>query len=145
MTKMVMTRLAPVDMALLNKGRWVHLTQQHPDCRVPFSSLQAATLPESFERTHRKPHLVQVMDEPQPTTHANSGRFHLPPAGSPTDFYLQGFWPSTRAHSPKTRTTARRGTPRGLMSMPLFLGSLQNAQLPLAGVLLAPVCLLNGP
>lgn len=31
------------------------------------------------------------------------------------------------------------------MSAPLDLGSLQNAQFPPAGILLAPVCLLNGP
>lgn len=31
------------------------------------------------------------------------------------------------------------------MSAPLDLGGLQNAQFPPAGVLLAPVCLLNGP
>lgn len=59
-------------------------------------------------------------------------------------FYLQGFSPSTSAHSPKMRATAKRGALRGAMSAPLYLGSLQNAQSPpLAGILLAPVCLLN--
>lgn len=86
-----------------------------------------------------------MMDELQPTTnHSDPNRFHLPPSGLSMDFYLQGLSLSTRAHSPKTRTTARREAPRGPMSAPLYLSSLQDARFPLPGVLLAPVCLLSG-
>jgi hypothetical protein len=47
----LLTRLTPVDIALLNKRFWVSFPQQHPDSRVLSSSLQSVTLPLSFEGT----------------------------------------------------------------------------------------------